>query len=210
MQRLFRKTAGGSPAQVFSWRIAQKYYFDPSFGGALIPGQRNVFAATTDITAFAFANGPRKWSPVVSDLKFSAPHVDLSAVMNYDPVKRNLTALGASVGLNPYRSSFLSFSRYQVKSPLQTRFDQFSMRAGWGQMTRKGFNLASTFAYDVRLHLAQYQAFQVSYNGSCCGISVEYRRLALGPVRTDNQFRLALLIANFGTFGTLRRQETIF
>ena len=77
-------------------------------------------------------------------------------------------------------------------------------------MTRRGFNFASTLAYDVRLRFMQYQAFQVSYNGSCCGISFEYRRLALGPIRTDNQFRVALLIANFGNFGTLRRQETIF
>jgi hypothetical protein len=29
-------------------------------------------------------------------------------------------------------------------------------------------------------------------------------------VRSDNQFRVALLIANIGTFGTLRRQERIF
>jgi LPS-assembly protein len=51
---------------------------------------------------------------------------------------------------------------------------------------------------------------QVSYNGSCCGIALEYRRLALRPVRTENQFRVALIIANIGTFGNLRRQEKIY
>jgi LPS-assembly protein len=50
----------------------------------------------------------------------------------------------------------------------------------------------------------------MSYNGTCCGISFEFRRLALGPVRSDNRFRVALLLANVGTFGTLRRQEKIF
>jgi hypothetical protein len=29
-------------------------------------------------------------------------------------------------------------------------------------------------------------------------------------VRTENQFRIALIIANIGTFGNLRRQEKIF
>jgi len=50
----------------------------------------------------------------------------------------------------------------------------------------------------------------VSYNGHCCGLGFEYRRLALGTVRSENQFRVALLIANLGTFGSLRRQEKIF
>jgi LPS-assembly protein len=51
---------------------------------------------------------------------------------------------------------------------------------------------------------------QVSYNGSCCGIALEYRRIALGQVRTENQFRVAFIIANIGTFGNLRRQERIY
>jgi hypothetical protein len=29
-------------------------------------------------------------------------------------------------------------------------------------------------------------------------------------VRTDNQFRIAFIIANIGTFGNLRHQEKIF
>ena len=64
--------------------------------------------------------------------------------------------------------------------------------------------------YDLRQDVLLQQAFQISYNGSCCGISFEYRRLALGAVRNENQFRVALLIANFGSFGTLRRQEGLF
>ena len=56
----------------------------------------------------------------------------------------------------------------------------------------------------------QNQVAQVSWNGSCCGIAVEFRRLALGPLRTENQVRVALMIANIGTFGNLRRQEKIF
>jgi LPS-assembly protein len=51
---------------------------------------------------------------------------------------------------------------------------------------------------------------QVSFNGACCGIAIEYRRLALGSVRSQNRFHIALIIANMGTFGNLRRQEKIF
>ena len=55
---------------IFSWRLSQKYYFDPTFGGALIPGQNNVFASTIDLTGFAFEHGQR-FSPVDSVFKFA-------------------------------------------------------------------------------------------------------------------------------------------
>src|SRR4029453_1371603 len=42
--------------EVFSWRLAQKYFFDPTFGGAIIPNHRNVFAPVLGISGFAFAD----------------------------------------------------------------------------------------------------------------------------------------------------------
>jgi LPS-assembly protein len=55
---------------IFSWRISEKYYFDPTFGGALIPGRINVFASTIDLTGFAFEHGQR-FSPIESVFKFA-------------------------------------------------------------------------------------------------------------------------------------------
>ena len=49
----------------------------------------------------------------------------------------------------------------------------------------------------------------MSYNTGCCGISFQYRRFNFGT-RNENQFRAAFVIANIGSFGTLRRQERIF
>jgi len=51
--------------EIFSWRVAQKYFFDPTFGGAIIAGHRNVFAPVLDISGFAFADGVRRFSPIV-------------------------------------------------------------------------------------------------------------------------------------------------
>jgi len=55
----------------------------------------------------------------------------------------------------------------------------------------------------------QNEFAQVNYNGGCCGLALEYRRLELGTVRTK-PVRVALVIANIGTFGNLRRQEKIY
>jgi LPS-assembly protein len=81
---------------------------------------------------------------------------------------------------------------------------------GYGEINRRGWNTALGFSYDIRQKFLQNQLVQVSYNGACAGIAFEYRRIALGPVRTENQFRVALIIANIGTFGNLRRKEKVF
>jgi LPS-assembly protein len=210
-QRLFRKPATGSAEQFIYWRVAQKYYIEPNFGGAIVPGRRNVFAALSSFTPFAFADGPRRWSPIVSDLRVTpGGRYDFQLLGNFDPVNGHVTALGTIANIYPYRSFFLNLSHFNVRTPLQPKFDQLGMRAGWGQGNRKGLNFATSMNYDLKLQYLQYQTFQISYNGSCCGLSFEYRRLALGNVRNENQFRVALLIANFGSFGTLRRQEGLF
>jgi LPS-assembly protein len=56
----------------------------------------------------------------------------------------------------------------------------------------------------------QNQVVQVGYNGSCCGLGFEYRRLSFANIRNENQYRIVFLIANIGSVGNLRRQEKIF
>src|SRR4029077_2980829 len=55
--------------EVATWEVAQKYFLDPTFDGALVPGQRNVFTTTEDLTGIAFATEPRHLSPLVSRLR---------------------------------------------------------------------------------------------------------------------------------------------
>jgi LPS-assembly protein len=179
----------------------------------LVPGQRNVFAALDSITAFAFADRPRRWSPIVSDVKMNyTARYDIQLETDYDSSRDKLAVLGLIATMRPYQQSFISLAQFRINSDpiLQPLQNQIRLTAGWGQMNRKGWNTATSFAYDTLQHELQYEVVQASYNGSCCGISFEYRRLALGPLRNDNQFRAALLIANIGTFGTLRRQERVF
>jgi len=212
-QRFFRKTADGQAEEFLTWRLAAKYYFDPTFGGALVPGQRNVFAALDDVTPFAFADQPRRWSPIVSNIKMNySARYDIQLETDYDFLPNRLAVIGLIGTVHPFQQSFLSLAQFRLNTDpiLQPEQNQIRMTAGWGQMNRKGWNTATSFAYDTIQHSLQYEVVQASYNGSCCGISFEYRRLALGPLRNDNQFRAALLIANIGTFGTLRRQERVF
>ncbi len=54
---------GPEVREIATWEVAQKYFLDPNFGGALVTGQRNVFTTTEDLTGIAFATEPRHLSP---------------------------------------------------------------------------------------------------------------------------------------------------
>ena len=132
--------------------------------------------------------------------------------MDIDPERGKLTALGTLVNVTPYSEFHLTLAHFATRatSALQPLSNQVRALVGYGDINRKGLNGSFAISYDVRQQFLQNQVVQVSFNGSCCGIAFEFRRLALGPVRSENQYRVAFLIANIGTFGNLRRQEKIF
>jgi LPS-assembly protein len=227
-QRLYRKDGEDQPQELLSWRIVQKHYFDPAFGGAIVDGQRNVFQALDSISPFAFAFGPRQWSPIVSDFRVTpgGPY-DLEQILQYDPQIQRLVTIGTLLKVKPYREFFTTLAYFRLNDnpvqgdlpvPLPPQFKPFQQPlsnqlralAGYGNETRKGFNFLGGVGYDFTNKTLQNQIIQASYNGGCCGLALGYRRINLGQVRTENQFRVAFIIANIGTFGNLRHQEKIF
>ena len=212
-QRLYVKSGDDQPSEFLSWSLVQKHYFDPTFGGAIVNGERNVLQALNSITPFAFAAGPRDWSPIVSDLKITpGGKYDAEQIIEYDPQLNKIIAAGTLVKVKPYSEFFATIAHFHIQDDpvLQPLSNQVRALLGYGAFNRKGFNFTGGVSYDIQNEALQNQIAQVTYNGSCCGLSFEYRRIALGQVRTENQFRVAFTIANIGTFGNLRRQERIF
>jgi LPS-assembly protein len=220
-QRLFRRNKNGSAEELVTWHIAQRHFFDPTFGGALIPGQRNVFQTLDLFTPFAFADTARHFSPLVSDVTVEpGKHYDAEFIVNYDPARNRLTAIGTLLKLRPYKESFVTVAHFSTvnlpvnPSPVPVNFEQRSnqVRAllGYGDMNRRGWNAGFGASYDWTQREFQNQLAQVSYNGSCCGIGFEVRRFSFGTIRNENQYMAVFRIANLGSAGNLRRQEKIF
>jgi len=212
--RLYRRTANGSAQEVVTWRLVQKYYFDPTFGGALVPGQRNVFEALDSISPFAFADEPRHISPLVSDfLVTPGGRYDFESRLEYDPQRHHLTTIGTLFKIHPYEKLTMTFAHFDIdENPLvlQPHSNQVRALLGYGDQTQSGWYLTTGFSYDVEQRFLQNQVVQGGYNGSCCGLQFEYRRIALPTIREENQFRVALVIANLGSFGNVRRQDKIY
>ena len=213
-QRLFtRLHSEDSVREWVTWKVAQKYYFDPTFGGALAEGRRNVFASFTSLSAFSFADRAKRFSPVISDIRINpGGRFDAEYRLDFDPREGRVTASGLAVNSRPYKEFFLGVAHYSVRNTaiLAPFSNQIRFQTGYGSINRRGWNVLWGASYDFRQKFFQNNALQVSYNGACCGIAVEFRRLALGAIRAENQLRLAFSIANIGTFGNVRRQERIF
>ncbi len=220
-QRLFHRDASGQTSEVASWRLVQKYFFDPTFGGALIPGQRNVFATLDALTPFAFADQPSHFSPIVSDLTIEpGKRFDTEFIVNYDPRRNQLTAIGTLLKLKPYKSSFLTLAHFSTMNlppntvppdpDFQARSNQVRGLVGFGDLTRPGWNATAGASYDFSQNSFQNQIFEAGYNSSCCGVGFEYRKFSFGTIRDENQYMVVFRIANIGSAGNLRRQEKLF
>jgi len=232
-QRLYRRGAGGNAEEVVTWRVTQKYFFDPSFGGALVPGQRNVFQTLDELTPFAFADEARRFSPIVSQLTIEpGKKYDAQFILNYDPQRNRMTAIGTLLKVKPYKESFLTLAHFSTLNlPLnppvpppnfQQRSNQIRALIGYGDLTRRGLNLTLGASYDFEPLSTQVQGVsatpsgfqnqiaEISYNGSCCGLGFEYRKFSFGTIRNENQYLVTFRIANVGSVGNLRRPEKVF
>ncbi len=219
-QRLFHRAGDVQAKDLVTWKITQAYYFDSTFGGALTPGTRNVFQALDSITPFAFADEPRHFSPINSDLILSpGGRYDAEIRLDYDTVRGRITTSEALLKIRPTENFNFTVAQFSVDNTatyapsmadLQPPANQIRAQVGYGAANRRGWNTQAGIGYDVKQGVWQNQFVEVSYNGSCCGISIEYRRLSLGEIRTENQYRFSLNIANIGTFGNLRREEKVF
>ena len=211
-----------STREVVTWELGQKYFLDPTFGGALVPGRSNVFTSTVDLTGIAFLTKPTHLSPLISRLRiatgarndlewdadydFQAGRVNTSTVLfNYH---FGLFTIGAGNAL--LHVPGLITASTLTSAPPAVKFDQYRAVLGYGNVNKRGFSGAVNLGIDANLSQVQYGSTQLAYNWDCCGVNLEYRRFELANVRNENQFRFTFALANVGAFGNLRRTERLF
>jgi LPS-assembly protein len=214
---------GAGTAQWVSWQVAQKYFFNPSFGGAVTPGTRNVLATTLDFSSIAFLTGPRYSSPVISRLRLrTSGHTDLEWDVDYDVKAGRMTSDNVYANYQKGEYFFAAgYSHLNAPEALPTRvgaaapnststnYNQLRLTGTYGSPIKKGISMGANAGYDLTLNGLQYGGIQTTYNGDCCGLSLEFRRYALGSVRNDNQFLWSFTLAGVGSGGSLRRATRI-
>ncbi len=215
----------------FSWRVTQRYFFDPTFGHAVITGRRNIFDTTLSLSGIAFLTEPRNISPLISRMRFrTSGHTDVEWDFDYDTGASKFTRSnifldarkgrlfgGVSYALLAAPGRFATGSIDTNNNDQETlttsptsNFKQMRVLGGFGDPNRVGLAVAANAGIDINLGQIQYAAIQTNYNWNCCGFSIEYRKYELGAVRNENAYRFNFTLANIGSAGNLRRAERLF
>ena len=212
--------ASSSARELVSWELAQKYFLDTSFGGALVNGQRNVFTTTEDLTGFAFLSSPRHLSPLVSRLRIQpSSNLDTEWDLDYDFTSGRINASTAILTYRVGQLNFAAVDAYHYISGTQlmvsntvgpSRYHQFRALAQYGNADKRGLSGAGAFILDAQNGLLQVSAYQGTYNWDCCGITAEYARVKIGTIRNENVYRFSYTLTNIGSFGNLLRRERLY
>ncbi len=214
--RLLKKNSSGGVDDVISWQLFYKRYLDPTFGGAVVAGQRNVVESADLLTGYAFLNGPRNQSPISSVLRVQG-RAGVEWRTDYDPVRHAF--VNSSLGMDVRFGEFLFFASHNLLKTdpiLAPTANQLRLQARYGGENRRGWNYGFSTGYDFQGPPTTNKAYwqfiqaQATYNTDCCGFSVQYSRFNGFTAFNNSQIRVAFALANIGSFGTLRRQNRIF
>jgi LPS-assembly protein len=205
------------PREWASWQIAQKFFFDPNFGGAIIPNRRNVFDSTLDLTGVAFLTGPRNFSPIISRVRFEAiDNLRIEWDMDFDPKTGRLASDNVFAGYS-WGNTTVGVGHAMLNAVDETdgaastiQSQQVQPFVSIGKQTNVGFNFAANAGYDFVLNSLQYAGVQAVYNWNCCGLTFGYRRFELGSIRDETQYLYSFTLANFGSVGDIRRSTSVF
>ena len=209
--------------ELITWRLAQKYFFDENFGGAIVNGRRNIFDTTLNFSGIAFLTEPRAIAPLISRLRVrTSEHLDVEWDFDLDTGAKKFTSNNLLVDVHE-NNIFAGLSYAKLNAPGRfftegvsssvSNFNQLRLLLGYGSPTRAGLGVAANVGLDLNAGdsgLVQYGALQGSYNWDCCGFSVEVRKYELGAVRNETVERFNFTLLNIGTAGNLRRAESLF
>jgi LPS-assembly protein len=220
--RLLAKDKNGTITDFLTWQLRYDRYFDPTFGGAVqpcqtttsitsafVPSCRNVVASELDLTGFAFLDTPRSYSPIVSVFRIQS-RVGFEWRTDYDPAHGGIVNSTVNVD-GRVRKYFWSVGHTEAHTDpvLLPPANQLHVMVGYGNPRTKGWNYGFQMFYDYRQSKVLFWDAQGTYNTDCCGFSVQYRRFSIGT-RDDSQIQVSFAVSNIGTFGTLKRQDSIF
>ncbi|HEV3470560.1 MAG TPA: LPS assembly protein LptD [Pyrinomonadaceae bacterium] len=105
------------PYEFLSITLRQKYFFDPTFGGALVPGRRNQFYPINTFSGFTYGGVPRRFSPLNVEARVRRP-TRADAELFAD-LRTDIDTLGEGGGLRDLAVSFGMRRRVAVLNAIE-------------------------------------------------------------------------------------------
>lgn len=205
--------------EILTVKIAQKYFFDRNFGGALVEGGRNQFYPINTLSGFTFGGRARSFSPMNVAVRYrplSSVYGDLRMdLANNDGVVRNITVGGGvrtskvSVSANYYLSRQIkldangfepgTFPGDQVSATVQLGDDI----RGWYGGSRIGYDFTNRFINDTEVSQGRLMNSRsyFGYSWDCCGVQFNYNTFKAG-LRSESAWSFTFNLAGLGSYGT--------
>ena len=211
------------PYEALTITVRGKYFFDPFFGGALTPGQRNQFYPINTLSGFSYGGVPRRFSPLNIDARYR-PRSDIFVDLRTDLDTRGggLRALSTTFGINrPLLQAFQTFYYTRAidlvpslakfadargQEPGTLRGSQWSPSIFLGNRER-GLYGGASFFFDFQTRPGKGNSSLISstvtvgYSWDCCAITAQNYTFNVG-LRKENRVVFSFRLNGIGTFGT--------
>jgi len=196
--------------EFLSLSLLQKYYLDPAFGGALQPGESNNFYPLNTLTGFSITGIQRNLAPA-SIIARIAPTPGISYDVRADFDTHLQRARDASLSMYWQKDKLYAAGTYFKTQALEPgSFDSHHVQGqvGYG-MPQRGFSASMTISYNIRSARLLNSHSRVNYMWDCCGLSMEFQQFDLG-LRTESRINFSFTLKGIGSFGNIRRPESLF
>jgi LPS-assembly protein len=214
MNRFFRtrKTNDGRQEkhEVLSLGLVQKYYLDPTFGGAFRPNQFNAFYPMDTVTGFYQTAIPSIFSPISAIFQLSPQngiHNDIQA--DFDT--RLMRWRNGSFATEWRQGRFAISGTYVGIRALEPEMPVGNHIQGQIEYGSHERGLISVIAvnYNLRTNQLLNSNTRIGYKWDCCGVGIEFNQYDLG-LRTESRFSFTFTLKGIGSFGNMKRQESFF
>lgn len=220
-----RPLLSSQPYEALTITVRGKYFFDPFFGGALIPGQRNQFYPINTLSGFVYGGVPRRFSPINVDARYR-PRRNLFVDVRSDLDTRGggMRSLSTTFGLTRslvqiFQSFYYtraielvpSLARFQDSRGLgleagTLRGSQWSPSVFLGNRERGLFGGASFF-FDFQKRPGRGDSSLINstitlgHSWDCCAVTTQFSSWNVG-LRKENRVVFSFRLNGIGSFGT--------
>ena len=214
VNRIFRsrETSPGvfQQYEFLSFGLMQKYFFDPTFGGAFRPGESNIFYPLNTITGLALTSIQRRLAPSSLSLRVRPrPGFAFDLRGDYDSRLHGLRNLSLSSEWQKDKWFFGgTYFRTQTLEPGISKNNHIQTQVGYGSPNR-GLSLHVAISYNIETSALLNSQTNFNYAWDCCGISLQYQQFDLG-LRTESRISFSFNLKGIGNFGNIRRPEAYY
>ncbi|MEP7341436.1 MAG: LPS assembly protein LptD [Acidobacteriota bacterium] len=223
-----RSNGDGTAPQPHEWlnlTLMQKYFFNPTFGGALHEGERNQFFPINTLSGFSFGGIKRDFSPLNIKARLRpTPAIFADVRLNYDTKFNDLRDIifgaGVTKGIFSVSQSWFYTRCIAIdqnrcnpgvqRDPSTLPGNQMDLSAFVGTPARGPYG-GFTVSYDLRdklfnggdrdHHKLINLTTSAGWAWDCCSFNVQTVTFNAG-IRNENRIVFAFTLKGIGTFGT--------